>query len=151
MKYEGYSNEKDKSQKYHGFQFFKQHSFKEFTLGNYLPMFYGKPFYSKRIDSITGELKDNGFITCGLTGVCDKEGFYYDWQLKEGMERIRQIIQQPARYFAYPYGTFHEIGEREFRIVEKLGIQLAFMAHQGCITSVNMKNVARLPRVYLKG
>ena len=87
MKYEGYSNEKDKSQKYHGFQFFKQHSFKEFTLGNYLPMFYGKPFYSKRIDSITGELKDNGFITCGLNGVCDKEGFYYDWQLKEGMER----------------------------------------------------------------
>ena len=72
-------------------------------------------------------------------------------EIKEGMERIRQIIQQPVRYFAYPYGTFHEIGEREFRIVEKLGIQLAFMAHQGCITSVNMKNVARLPRVYLKG
>ena len=71
-------------------------------------------------------------------------------EIKEGMERIRQIIQQPVRYFAYPYGTFHEIGEREFRIVEKLGIQLAFMAHQGCITVDNMKNVTHLPRVYLK-
>ena len=87
MKYEGYSNEKDKSQMYHGFQFFKQHSFKEFTLGNYVPMIYGKPFYSKRIDSITGDLKNNGFVTCSLNGICDKEGFYYDWQLKEGMER----------------------------------------------------------------
>ena len=87
MKYEGYSNEKDKSQKYHGFQFFKQHSFKEFTLGNNIPMFYGKPYYSKKIDSITGELKDNGFVTCNLNGMCNKESFYYDWQLKEGMDR----------------------------------------------------------------
>ena len=87
FKYEGYSNEKDKSQKYHGFQFFKQHSFKEFTLGNSVPMFYGKPFYEKRIDSIIGEFKDNGFITANLNGICHKEPFYYDWQLKEGMER----------------------------------------------------------------
>ena len=87
MKYEGYSNEKDPSQKYHGFQFFKQHSFKEFTLGNNVPMFYGKPYYTKKIDSITGELKDNGFVTCNLNGICNKEAFYYDWQLKEGMER----------------------------------------------------------------
>ena len=87
MKYEGYSNEKDPSQKYHAFEFFKQHSFKEFTLGNNVPMFYGKPFYEKKIDSITGELKDNGYVTCNLNGVCNKEAFYYDWQLKEGMER----------------------------------------------------------------
>jgi hypothetical protein len=87
MKYEGYSNEKDPSQKYHGFQFFKQHSFREFTLGNNIPMFYGKPYYSKKIESITGELKDNGFITCNLNGICNKEAFYYDWQLKPDMDR----------------------------------------------------------------
>ena len=87
MKYEGYSNAKDNSQKYHGFQFFKQHSFREFTLGNNIPMFYGKPYYSKKIDSITGELKDNGFVTCNLNGICNKEAFYYDWQLKKDMER----------------------------------------------------------------
>ena len=71
-------------------------------------------------------------------------------EIKEGTERIRQVIQQPVRYFAYPYGTPHEIGEREFRLIERLGIQLAFMAHQGCITVDNMKDVTRLPRVYLK-
>ena len=57
MKYEGYSNKKDPSQKYHGFQFFKQHSFREFTLGNNIPMFYGKPYYSKKIDSKANGLK----------------------------------------------------------------------------------------------
>ena len=71
-------------------------------------------------------------------------------EIREGLERIAQVIQQPVRYFAYPYGTPHEIGEREFRIIESLGIQLAFMAHQGCVTKDNMKNVTRLPRVYLK-
>ena len=87
FKYEGANNEKDNSQKYHGFQFFKQHSFKDFTLGNNLPMFYGKPFYYKTTESITGELKDNGFVTCNVNGICNKEAFYYDWQLKENMER----------------------------------------------------------------
>ena len=71
-------------------------------------------------------------------------------EIREGIERIAQVIQHPVRYFAYPYGTPHEIGEREFSLIEGLGIQLAFMAHQGCITEDNMKNVTRLPRIYLK-
>ncbi len=71
-------------------------------------------------------------------------------EIREGIERIAQAIQEPVRFFAYPYGTPHEIGEREFRLIERLGIKLAFMAHQGCITVDNMKHVTRLPRVYLK-
>ena len=71
-------------------------------------------------------------------------------EIRKGVERISRVIQQPVRYFAYPYGTPHEIGEREFRLIEGLGIQLAFMAHQGCITVDNMKHVTCLPRVYLK-
>ena len=71
-------------------------------------------------------------------------------EIREGVKRIEQVIQHPVRYFAYPYGTPHEIGEREFRLIERLGIQLAFMAHQGCVTVDNMKHVTRLPRVYLK-
>ena len=87
LKYEGANNDKDKSQKYHAFEFFKQHSFREFTLGNNIPMFYGEPFYAKKIESITGEMKDKGFVTCNLNGLCDKSTFYFDWRLKEGMER----------------------------------------------------------------
>ena len=87
LKYDGVFNEKEPSQIYHGFQFLKTHSFREFTLGNTVPMFYGQPYYAKKANSITGDLKKNGFITCGLNGLCDKETFYYDWQLKKGMER----------------------------------------------------------------
>jgi len=71
-------------------------------------------------------------------------------EIREGVKRIAQVIQHSVRYFAYPYGTPHEIGVREFRIIERLGIQLAFMAHQGCVTIDNMKHVTCLPRVYLK-
>ena len=87
LKYEGISNDKDESQKYHGFQFLKQHSLREYTLGNNIPMFYGGPFYAEKVDSITGELKQNGFVTCNLNGLCDKETFYFDWRLKQDMER----------------------------------------------------------------
>ena len=87
LKYEGVSNNQDPSQKYHGFQFFKQHTLKEFTLGNNIPMFYGKPYYYKKVDSITGELKDKGYVTANVNGICNKEAFYFDWQLKENMER----------------------------------------------------------------
>ena len=87
LKYEGIHNEKDPSQKYHGFQFLKQHSLAEFTLGNSIPMFYGAPFYSKNIESITGEIKDKGFVTCNICGLCDKSVYYYDWRLKEDMKR----------------------------------------------------------------
>ena len=48
LKFEGINNENDTSQKYHGCKFLKQDSFIEFTLGNNIPMFYGKPFYSKK-------------------------------------------------------------------------------------------------------
>ena len=87
MKYEGAKNEKDENQKYHGFQFLKLHSMAEFTLGNAIPMFYGAPYYSKKIDSITGEFKEKGFVTCNLCGLCDKSIFYFDWRLKEDMKR----------------------------------------------------------------
>ena len=87
FKYEGINNEKDPSQKYHGFQFFKQQSFKEFTLGNNIPMFYGRPYYFKKVESITKDFKEKGYITCNVNGICNKEAFYFDWRLKDDMER----------------------------------------------------------------
>ena len=85
--YEGINNEKDPSQKYHGFQFFKQHSFKEFTLGNNIPMFYGRPYHFKKVESITKDFKEKGYITCNINGICNKEAFYFDWKLKDDMDR----------------------------------------------------------------
>ena len=85
--YEGVNNEKDPTQKYHAFQFFKQHSFKEYTLGNNIPMFYGGPYHSKNVESITKDFKEKGYITGNVNGICNKEAFYFDWQLKDDMNR----------------------------------------------------------------
>lgn len=72
------------------------------------------------------------------------------WEVSKGIEMIEQSIHKPVRFFAYPYGTPNEIGDREFFIVKEQGLQLSFMAHQGCITEVNLSYVTHLPRVYLK-
>ena len=71
-------------------------------------------------------------------------------EIGEGIKKIEQVITQPIHFFAYPYGTPYEIGERELQLTGELGLKMAFMAHQGCITVDNMKNVTHLPRVYLK-
>ena len=71
-------------------------------------------------------------------------------EIQEGIKKLEQAICQPVHYFAFPYGTPNEIGEREFQIVRKLGIKLAFMAHEGCITNDSFKNITHLPRVYFR-
>ena len=71
------------------------------------------------------------------------------FEIAEGVRRIEEVARQKVHYFAYPYGTPNEIGDREYQIVADLGIRLAFMAHQGCLTKDNQKHVTHLPRVYL--
>ena len=69
---------------------------------------------------------------------------------EEGIKKIENKTGQLVDYFAYPYGTPNEIGEREYDLVSSLNLKYAFMAHQGCITEMNKNNLTHLPRVYLK-
>jgi peptidoglycan/xylan/chitin deacetylase (PgdA/CDA1 family) len=69
-------------------------------------------------------------------------------EISEGKKRIEQKISQPISFFAYPYGTPNEVGEREFLLTEKLGLDIAFCAHGGCITKDNKSKCYQLPRVY---
>lgn len=71
-------------------------------------------------------------------------------EIKEGIEKLEKVTGKPVQYFAYPYGTYKEIGEREYQIVSELGIKLAFMAHQGCITIDNVTEMTHIPRVYFR-
>ena len=71
-------------------------------------------------------------------------------EIQEGIMKIEKETGQSVSYFAYPYGTPNEIGVREVSIIEELGIKMAFMAHQGCLTISNMNNYSLLPRVYFK-
>jgi len=43
----------------------------------------------------------------------------------------------------------NEVSEREYRLIEDVGIHMAFMAHQGCVTRKNINYLTHLPRVYL--
>ena len=70
-------------------------------------------------------------------------------EIAEGIRKIEEAIQQKVQYFAYPYGTPNEICDREYQIVADIGIRLAFIAHQGCLTHNNINNVTHLPRIYL--
>lgn len=69
-------------------------------------------------------------------------------EIKDGIIRIVEQTQINVPYFAYPYGTPHEIGNREFQIIKDLGIKMAFMAHQGCVME-NNTSLIEMPRVYL--
>ena len=69
-------------------------------------------------------------------------------EISEGRKIIEQKISQRVSYFAYPYGTPNEVGEREFRLTAELGFNIAFCAHGGCITKANKSQSYQLPRVY---
>ena len=70
-------------------------------------------------------------------------------EIQMGKKIIEANIELPVRYFAYPYGTANEVSDREYRLIEDVGIRMAFMAHQGCVTRNNIKGLTHLPRVYL--
>jgi peptidoglycan/xylan/chitin deacetylase (PgdA/CDA1 family) len=71
-------------------------------------------------------------------------------EIMEGKNKIEHIIHQSLYYFAYPFGTPNEIGDRECQLISELGIRLAFMAHKGCINNIDLNNVTHLPRIILK-
>ena len=74
LTFEGYSNEIDKEQKYHGFEFLKYQKFDGATLQNALPMFSGVYFnYKNTMINIVKDFKKNGYITFNVQDTCHKE------------------------------------------------------------------------------
>jgi peptidoglycan/xylan/chitin deacetylase (PgdA/CDA1 family) len=69
-------------------------------------------------------------------------------EISEGKKILEQKISKSVSYFAYPYGTPNEVGEREFLLTKELGFDLAFCAHGGCVTIDNKLQCYQLPRVY---
>jgi len=69
MSYEG----NDQSHKFHSFQFFKYHSFRYQTSGNYPRLFYGRMREQYHITSINKYLKNGGYITGYASDICNKE------------------------------------------------------------------------------
>ena len=69
ISYKGNKNIKFPNENFHSFQFFKYHSHKYFTAGNYPILFYGK--HRDKVDNyITLYLKKNGFISGYAADIC---------------------------------------------------------------------------------
>ena len=69
ISYNGNSNPKFPFENFHSFQFFKYHSHKYFTVGNFPILFYGNHRNSSN-NHINLYLKKNGFITCYTADTC---------------------------------------------------------------------------------
>ena len=73
ISYKGGFNEKYPTENFHSFQFFKYHSFKEHTRGNYPRLIYGNKRTNKVIVRITKYLKENGYITSYSGDLCERD------------------------------------------------------------------------------
>ena len=85
MSYKGGYNEKYPSENFHSFQFFKYHSFQDFTEGNYPYIFYGKKKKSKNMTLIAKYLKEIGYVTCYVHDSCriDNTRMYHNLTREE--------------------------------------------------------------------
>ena len=72
MSYNGVSQYKKPSRRFHSFQFFKYQSFLFHTRNNYPILFYGQTRNSN-IVLITKYLKENGYVTCYSNDACRKD------------------------------------------------------------------------------
>ena len=72
MPYKGNNNSKFPSENFHSFQFFKYHSHKFYTVGNYPIIYYGNLRDIKNIH-INTYLKENGYITSYACDQCGKD------------------------------------------------------------------------------
>ena len=70
-------------------------------------------------------------------------------EIAEGIAKLQEVIGKPVYHFAYPYGSPHEIGEREYKLISEYHFKTVFSSYGGCITEGNKQNTTHLPRVYL--
>ena len=73
MLYKGGFHPKYPEVKFHSFQFFKYHSFKYQTSGNFPRLFYGNPREAKNLILLTKYFKENGYITNYNSDSCQKD------------------------------------------------------------------------------
>lgn len=71
-----------------------------------------------------------------------------DCEITNGMSIIQSHIGYEPKYFAYPYGSEKENGEREYCYIKKSDIKMAFISHGDFIYSNN--RLEQIPRYMLK-
>jgi hypothetical protein len=144
--YKGNNNPKYPSENFHSFQFFKYHSFKHWTDGNYPILFYGN--YRKPDNKlITSHLKKIGFVTCFASDNCliDYTPHSHKYSFSEAYDH-QSIICDPNNIYPNSrldcfYGKINVehmldyINQfwREYKDNRKFSVLLTNFAHEGSL------------------
>ena len=85
ISYKGGFHERYPTENFHSFQFFKYHSFREHTRGNYPRLIYGNERNTTKLVRITKYLKENGYITSYSADCCmrDNTRIYHNLTIDE--------------------------------------------------------------------
>jgi len=100
----------------------------------------------------TKKLSNHPLVTLGahtlnhlaLSKMSEKD--VYD-EIQGSMKRLKEITGQTVKYFAYPYGTSMEAGEREFEIAGKCNLKIAFTTQKKNISRKQSQNLFSIPRI----
>jgi peptidoglycan/xylan/chitin deacetylase (PgdA/CDA1 family) len=72
-----------------------------------------------------------------------------EYEILGGRKALEEKTGKRVRHFAYPFGTYNEIGGRETAFLKKCGFDTACYSFGGDVTRKNINNSCELPRVFL--
>ena len=160
MQFGGMKHPKFPNENFHSFQFFKYHSHKYFTIGNYPILFYGN-HRNETNKYITLYLKKNGYITGYSSDNCDSDftKSYHNFTFEDTYDH-RNVLCDPNYWGPLPkiqcmYGKFHvefmfeyisQFWEK-YQNNRKFALFLTNFAHEG--TLEKLKYIDKLIYNYL--
>lgn len=68
-------------------------------------------------------------------------------EINESVLIIQDKINKPVNYFAYPFGTSEEVGNREFQIAKSCNLKMAFTTERRNIYRNDAEKLYSLPRI----
>ncbi|MCU4173888.1 polysaccharide deacetylase family protein [Carboxylicivirga sp. N1Y90] len=68
-------------------------------------------------------------------------------EIKGSIKRLEEVIGDSVSYFAYPYGTKNEAGEKDFVIAEQCGLKMAFTTEKDNIFKKQVNELHSIPRL----
>ena len=71
-------------------------------------------------------------------------------EIEESVKIISEKTGKPVLYFAYPFGSENEVGQREISITSNCNIKMAFTARSGNIFRQHASHLFSLPRIDIR-
>lgn len=72
-------------------------------------------------------------------------------EIRDSGNRLSDIVAEPIRHFAYPYGSPDAAGPREFRLAKELGFASGVTTRMANVTARDQDRLHALPRLTING